>query len=181
MRVARDTVVHVVGVICVVAILWVFRSELLTGLVASGIAVVSTLLSVVDFNEHQLPNRMTGPLAGFTAIAVFVLGVIDDDVAQAVTALGIGAAVFVGLFVLGLAGGIGMGDVKFSFPLAVMLTWLGSRSLQLAVLVMFLSAGIYTVAKLIRSRSMRMQIPFGPFMALGYVAGVLVAGPEAIV
>jgi len=58
---------------------------------------------------------------------------------------------------------------------------LGSRSLQLAVLVMFLSAGIYTVAILIRSRSMSMQIPFGPFMALGYVAGVLVAGPEAIV
>lgn len=177
MRVGRDTVVHMIGVICAVVILWVFRSDLLTGMVASGVAVVSTLLSVVDFNEHRLPNRMTGPLAGFSAIAVLALGLIEDDVERAVTALGIGAAVFVGLFVFGLVGGLGMGDAKFSFSLALMLGWLGNLSLEIAVLVMFLSAGAYTVTKLIKSRSRKMQIPFGPFMALGYVAGVLVAGP----
>ena len=163
------------GAIATVAVLVAFRSDILTGAIAAVVTATSTSLSVIDFNEHRLPNRITLPLAGFATAAVVVLGVAEDDLARTARSVGIAIAVFLVVAVLGLAGGIGMGDVKFSYPLAAILAWFGSTSMRVAVIVMILVAGVYTAVTLIRNRSSKMMIPFGPFMAAGFVAGVLAA------
>ena len=169
----RDAVVAFIGAVSTVAVAWVLREDPLEAAVAAVIAAASTWLAIIDFNEHRLPDRIVGPLAGFATVAVVVLGLVDDDIAQAGTAIAVAVAVVAGLFVLNLAVGVGMGDVKFSYPLAVMLVWLGNDALRIGALAMILSAGVYTAARLIRARSSKMQIPFGPFMALGFVVAIL--------
>jgi leader peptidase (prepilin peptidase)/N-methyltransferase len=171
----RDQVVAAVGALATIGLLVAFRSDLVAGIVTAVVTAVSTWLAIIDFREHRLPNRIVIPLAGFATVGVLVLGLVDDDLGRAIRAVAIAMAVFAVLFVLGLVGGIGMGDVKYSYPLTAVLAWFGSLSLQTALLAMVLAAGVYTIVQLIRTRSAKMMIAFGPFMAIGFVAGALVA------
>jgi len=164
------------AIVLVCALGWRFRSDPLEALAVCVTAATSTRLSQIDFREHRLPNRIVGPLALFVVVAVLVLGLVDNDLERALVALLVGTAVFAVLFVLGLANGIGMGDVKFSFPLAALLIWLGDGRLLLAAVVMVLSAGLYTVGLMAWKRSMRFAVPFGPFMAIGFAAAALLLG-----
>jgi len=171
-----DMVTAVIGVVVVAALAWRFRSDPLEAIVVGVTAAASTRLSQIDFREHRLPNRIVGPLAGFVAVGVLVLGAIDEDLSRAGRALLIGAIVFAVLFVLGLANGIGMGDVKFSFPLATLLAWLGQDHLVLAGFALVLTAGLYTLGLMLWKRSLRFFAPFGPFMAIGFVIAALLLG-----
>ncbi len=171
----RDAVVVILGAAATLWTLWAFRDDPLVAATVAAIAAVSTWLSVIDFNEHRLPNRIVLPLAIFATVAVLILGLVDEDLERAVIAIATGLGFFAVLFAFGLFGGIGMGDVKFSYPLVVVLAWFGADSVRAAAWATILAGGVYTVSAMIRNRSTKMQIPFGPFMAIGFVAGALVA------
>lgn len=162
-----------IGIVATIAVGWTLRGEPLEAATAGIITLASTPLAIIDFNEHRLPNRYTGPLAVFATVALIVLGAANEDLAGAATAIGIGAIGFAVFFALSLPLSIGMGDVKFAYPLAAVLAWFGATTLRTAALAMFLSAGVYTAATLLHHRRRSMMIPFGPFMAVGFVAGVL--------
>jgi len=171
----HDLVVICVGVAATAVLLWTFRDDPLLGVTAGVVTAVSTPLAIVDFREHRLPNRYVVPLAGFTTVAVGVLALVENDLGRGLGAIAIALAVFTALFLLGLLGGIGMGDVKFSYPLTAVLAWLGTASLQTALVVSILAAAIYTLIQAARTRTLKVMIPFGPFMGIGFVAGALVA------
>jgi leader peptidase (prepilin peptidase)/N-methyltransferase len=71
-------------------------------------------------------------------------------------------------------GGMGFGDVKLAPTLGLALGWYGWSAVVAGTLVGFgLGAGVGLVLLAMRRVDRRTPIPFGPFMLLGALAGVL--------
>lgn len=137
-----------------------------TTIPAVYLAAVTPELVRVDLREHRLPNRMVVPgLAVGLAAAVVAWSPVG-----LVAALGYGGF----LWVLGLAGGVGMGDVKLAA-----LIGLASPTLAVAVaapLSAFVLGGVAASMVLVR-RGRGSRVAFGPWLLAGYwvvVAGALI-------
>ena len=141
------------------------------GLVA--IAAVSLWLSMIALREHRLPNRIVGPLAGGVALWLVVLGVASGDYARALVALGWGFAGFAVFFALHLTAGLGMGDVKYAWPVCATLGWFGWPSLRFAVLVVVLAGGLAGAWARAQGKGANHRHAYGRFMAFGLICGAL--------
>jgi leader peptidase (prepilin peptidase)/N-methyltransferase len=98
------------------------------------------------------------------------IGWITSDLARLMTALGIAAfTMFVYLLLyLVSRGSLGMGDVKFAFPLGLCIGWYSADHWLVAIFVSFLSAGLVAVIGLATKRMTRKsRLAFGPYMFLG--------------
>lgn len=146
---------------------------------------VLVVLTVIDLDHKLLPNRIVYPSfvigwAGLTAAAI-----VGDDTGRLVDAA-VGAAIFGGLlFLVSFVGEIvykktamGLGDVKLAFVLG---TFLGYARLALVPVGMFMSFLSGAVIGLIVIRAAggdrKMEVPFGPFLALGTVLALFVGEP----
>ncbi len=157
---------------------------------ACGYLVALAVLSEVDLAQHRLPNNLVGPLAGAVALWLVAAGIVGDEVGRSVRALAVGLAVAVAFLVAATVGDLGMGDVKLALPVGMVAGWLGAPAGQATVLVTGLSAAVAAAVLIVRSRSRRSadgdregaaarpRLPFGPFLALGALAGLLVAAPR---
>ena len=127
-------------------------------------------LSVIDFKSHRLPNRLVG---WFTATDILIMGItswITSDLARLTTALGIAAVTMFVYLLLYLVsrGSLGMGDVKFAFPLGLCIGWYSADLWLVAIFVSFLLAGLVAVIGLATKRMTRKsRLAFGPYMLLG--------------
>lgn len=141
-----------------------------------GLAFVSTLVAVTltDLELRLIPNRvlLVSALAGVALAAALDPSSLPERAIGAAAAGGL-------LFVVALAypRGMGLGDVKLA---AVMGLYLG-RSVAAALLIAFLVGSLAGLGLIARhgAGARKRAIPFGPFLALGGVAGLL-AGPEMV-
>jgi leader peptidase (prepilin peptidase) / N-methyltransferase len=145
--------------------------------IGPGVAAVPALylaattpeLALVDLRERRLPDRMTLPGIAVGAVAVAIDGVVTRTVPW--TPIIAAVALTVVFFVLAIAGGMGLGDVKL-----VAVIGLASPTLGIAVaapFAAFLLGGVVSVVVLIR-RGRGARIPFGPFLLAGYVVALAV-------
>jgi leader peptidase (prepilin peptidase)/N-methyltransferase len=142
-----------------------------------GIVLVAFLvpIALIDLDHKLIPNRLTAP----AAILAVVLGSALDpggEVGRLVAGAAAGAAL--ALPSLLHPDGMGMGDAKL---VGVMGLFLGSAVVP-AALVAFVVGTAVGIAVILRkgmSEGRRTKIPFGPFLALGGVVGV-VAGSELV-
>ena len=163
-----------------VAVVVVARAHWQNPIVAIGLAgllAVGGLLSVIDYDQHRLPNRIVGPLAAAVTIAVIAGGLWTDDLGRSGRSLlfGLGAAAF--LLIGNLIGGLGMGDVKYAFPLAAALGWFGSEPVLTWAFVTAVVGGLVGLAVIVSGQGRRYRIPYGPFMTIGLFVGLLSAAP----
>lgn len=141
------------------------------GQLALGLLFVTMLAAVTltDLDRRVIPNRIL--LAG--AIAALVVAAVIDPSSLPERAIAAAAAGGV-LLVIGLAypQGMGMGDVKLA---AVMGLYLGS-SVAPALLVGVFSGAVVGLGVMLArgSEARKLALPFGPFLALGGVVGLLV-------
>jgi leader peptidase (prepilin peptidase)/N-methyltransferase len=137
---------------------------------------VATLIALagIDYDHKLLPNRIVYPLAVYGLIATALVD--RDDLVEHLAA-GAGAFVFLLAAVIAYPRGMGMGDVKLAGAMGLFL----GLSVIPALLVAFLSGSIVGLAILARegAAGRKKAIPFGVFLALGGIVGVL-AGPELI-
>jgi leader peptidase (prepilin peptidase) / N-methyltransferase len=146
------------------------------GELALGLVFVSILVAVTitDLEGRVIPNRilLAGALLGTAVVAISDPGSLPERVAAAVGAGGV-------LFLAALAypGGMGLGDVKLA---ATMGFFLGVEVIP-AMMVALLSGTAVGVALIARhgQAARKRAIPFGPFLALGGIAG-LFAGQTLI-
>jgi leader peptidase (prepilin peptidase)/N-methyltransferase len=137
---------------------------------------VAILIAVagIDLDHRIIPNRIVVPAGVF---AVAASAVVRPH--QVPTLALAGAVAFLALLLVALAypAGMGMGDVKLA---GVMGLYLG-LSVAPAMLAAFLGGTLVGVVKVARdgSGARKSGLPFGPFLALGGVLGVL-AGPELV-
>ena len=134
------------------------------------LAYFGARLSIVDFKSHRLPNQLVG---WFTATQILIMGAIGwmtSDLDRFGTALGIAGVttIFYLLLYLVSRGSLGMGDVKFAFPLGLCVGWYSPDQWLVAIFVSFLIAGVVAVIGLVTKRMTRKsRLAFGPYMFLG--------------
>ena len=127
-------------------------------------------LSIIDFKSHRLPNQLVG---WFVAVEILIMGItgwMASDFSRLLTALGIAATTMISYVLLYLVsrGSLGMGDVKFAFPLGLCVGWYSANQWLVAIFVSFLIAGLVAVIGLVTKRMTRKsRLAFGPYMFLG--------------
>jgi leader peptidase (prepilin peptidase)/N-methyltransferase len=131
-------------------------------------------LAGIDLDHRLLPNKIVYPMAAYGLVATAVV-----DTADLPEHLIAGAGAFTFLFVAVLAypAGMGMGDVKLAGAMGLYL----GVSIVPALLVAFLLGTLVGLAIMAREgvEARKKAVPFGVFLALGGITGVL-AGPELI-
>ena len=134
------------------------------------LAYFGAQLSIIDFKSHRLPNKLVG---WFTATEILIMAVISwmaSDFDRFGTALGIAGVTTIVYLLLYLVsrGSLGMGDVKFAFPLGLCVGWYSANQWLVAIFVSFLIAGLVAVIGLVTKRMTRKsRLAFGPYMFLG--------------
>lgn len=137
---------------------------------------VAILIAVagIDLEHRIVPNRIVAPAAVWGLLAAVM--VLPDDLVEFVVA---GAGAFLGMLAIVIAypRGMGMGDVKLA---GVMGLYLG-KSVIPGLLTGFLAGTVVGVGIMVRegAGARKKAVPFGPFLALGGLVGLL-AGPELV-
>lgn len=146
------------------------------GEIALGLVFVTMLVAVTltDLEQRIIPNRilLVSAIAGAAIAAVADPGSLPERAIAAAAAGGL-------LFAAALAypRGMGLGDVKLAATMGVFL----GRNVAPAILVALLAGSLAGLAMILRegAAARKTAIPFGPFLALGGVVGLL-AGDQLV-
>jgi len=154
-----------------VVVLWDDVTEVLLGLVFITALVAVT---VTDLERRIIPNKILLVAAAF-GVAIVTLGDPGSLPERALAAAAAGGGLF--LVVLAYPKGMGLGDVKLA---ALMGLFLG-RNVAPAIIVALLAGSLVGMAMIARhgAGARKQAIPFGPFLALGSVVGLL-AGDQIV-
>ena len=148
------------------------------GLVYAHIAfvVVAIPLALIDLREHRLPDRLTLPLWGVSAVAALSqlgLGGAQERVLGAVMA---SALVVSLLWCAAQAPGrpLGFGDVKLGGAISLQLGWYGIEWALWGLALAVVFGGIWALWSMSRGHiGPRDSIPFGPWMRIGAIVVLL--------
>jgi leader peptidase (prepilin peptidase)/N-methyltransferase len=153
-----------------------------TAVVYAAFFWVLVVLSVIDLEHRLLPNRVVAPAFVGGWLGLLVVTPATGDPGRLMTAA-IGSLVFGGfIFLLAFATagrGMGYGDVKLAFVLGTFLGYLDAPGLVLVGMFMSFLVGSVTglVAMWVTRQGRKMQVPFGPSLALGTVIAICVGRP----
>ena len=150
-------------------------------LVLLPVVVVCVALAVVDWHTKLLPTRLVLPATAYALLAAITGAVVTrdpDDLVRGLIGLVAVRSVFWLLWRIHSAG-MGFGDVRLAALLGISLGHLGWSELVVGAYTGFLIFGLpgLLLALVRRDRTLlRTAFPFGPFMVVGALIGVL-AGP----
>jgi leader peptidase (prepilin peptidase)/N-methyltransferase len=154
-----------------VLVLWDEPAEMALGLV---FVTVLAAITLTDFERRIIPNKilLAGALIGIAIAAATDPGSLPE---RAIAAAAAGVLLLAAA--LAYPRGMGLGDVKLA---AVMGFFLG-REVAPALFVALLAGSLVGLVMIARhgAAARKQAIPFGPFLALGGVVGLL-AGEELI-
>lgn len=139
--------------------------------------IFATALSIIDTQQHILPNRLV--FAGCVSVLAMQLIVgfhhhASHLVQQSLTTAGETLAVYLTLLVAS-RGQLGMGDVKFSVMTGLILGWVAPQLWLVAIWVAFAMAAIWALFTRARGRhNLNTVIAFGPFMSISTLLCTLI-------
>lgn len=148
-----------------VIVLWHDPSELVLGLIL--IAVLGAV-TVTDLERRIIPNKIL-LVGAAAAVVVAAIGDPGSLPARLIAAAGAGGVLF--LAALAYPKGMGLGDVKLAATMGLFL----GRNVIPAIFVALLAGSLVGLAIIARegAAGRKKAIPFGPFLALGGVVGLL--------
>jgi leader peptidase (prepilin peptidase)/N-methyltransferase len=140
-----------------------------------GLAFVLLLVpvTVIDLDFRIIPNKLM-ILGTVVALAILALSRPGDIPEHLIAAVAAGGFLFAAA--VAYPGGMGMGDVKLAFVMGLFL----GRDVGLAMLVALLAGSLVGAAIMVRKgtdEGRKTAIPFGPFLAIGGLAGLLAGDP----
>jgi leader peptidase (prepilin peptidase)/N-methyltransferase len=144
------------------------------------LAVAGAVLGYIDARTRYLPSVIIWPTYAVVSAALITAAVVTGEwgsLRRAAIAGAIGFGVFYVLW-FAFPRGVGFGDVRLSGLLGIALGWLGWGQFVSGLYGgFFLGAlvGIVLVATRVMNR--KQMVPFGPFMLVGALAGVLLGAP----
>jgi leader peptidase (prepilin peptidase)/N-methyltransferase len=140
-----------------------------------GLAFVLLLVpvTVIDFDFRIIPNKLmiAGAIAAPAILALTTPDAIPEHLIAAVAAGG-----FLLVAALAYPSGMGMGDVKLAFVMGLFL----GREVGVALLAGLLAGSLVGAAIMARkgvAEGRKTAVPFGPFLALGGLVGLLAGEP----
>ncbi len=140
---------------------------------------VGLLLARIDLAVRRLPDVLTVPAAAGAAVLLGAAALSPAHQGSWPRALLGAVALLAAYFVLMLVNpaGMGFGDVKLAPTLGLVLGWYGWRFVFYGTFLAFALGALVSVALLATRRATRKTaLPFGPFMLLGALGGLLLAG-----
>jgi len=149
------------------------------GLSADSVAwalvqVVLVGIAAYDFASRRIKNVVTVPVS---VLAVLLRIAFDRSALAEVVITGL--VCFLAVFALSvfLRGGLGMGDVK----LAGMLGFVLGEAVVTALFIGAVAGGIAAAVLLFREAGRKGTIAYGPYLAIGGMAAILLAHPPQLV
>ena len=145
--------------------------------IALGIVLILLVVpaALIDLEYRIIPNRLNAT----GAVAALAIGLALDPAGEPQRLIaGAAAGGFLLIAAIAYPGGMGMGDVKLAAVMGLLL----GRAVAPAILIALLAgvaAGVAVIARKGAAEGRKTAIPFGPFLALGAVAGVFV-GPDLV-
>jgi leader peptidase (prepilin peptidase)/N-methyltransferase len=154
--------------VAIVLVLWEEPAEVALGLVFVTMLAAITL---TDLERRIIPNKILLVAAG---VAVAIAAVTDPSSLpeRAIAAVAAGGLLF--LAALAYPRGMGLGDVKLAATMGIFL----GRDVAPAIFAALLAGSLVGLAMIARhgSAARKRAIPFGPFLALGGIVGLLIGG-----
>jgi len=152
-----------------VIVLWGDAGEIALGLIFVTVLIAVTL---TDLERRIIPNKI---LAVGAVLAVAIAAATDPGSLpeRAIAAAAAGGLLFGAA--LAYPRGMGLGDVKLAATMGLFL----GRDVGPALVVALLAGSVVGLAMIARegAAARKKAIPFGPFLALGGVVGLLAGGP----
>ncbi len=139
---------------------------------------VAVALSVIDWHTRLLPRRIVVPatLAAVALMVVVGLSTGDRDaLVRALLGLVVARSFFWVLWFLRSAG-MGFGDVRLAAPVGLVLGWVGWGALVLGLWIGFIAFALPALGLAVVRRDralLKRSFPFGPFMVLGALVGLV--------
>ena len=140
---------------------------------------VSVALAVVDWRTRLLPTAVLRPTYGVLVVLVLLGWAVTGD-SDAVVRAALGWLVAGGLFAILwfiYPRGLGFGDVRLAGLLGIGLGWVGWGTLLVGVYAGFLLGGVIGGLLALLRVVERKGVPFGPFMLLGALIGLIWGEP----
>jgi leader peptidase (prepilin peptidase) / N-methyltransferase len=134
---------------------------------------VMLTVGAIDLELKIIPNKITYPSFPAFAVAVVIgwaVGQDLDPVRALIGALAYGGAFLVIAFIA--PRGLGMGDVKLTGLIGLVMGSLGLRYVAVAAGAAVLLGGLGGVVALLAGRGRKSAIPFGPFLTAGALVAV---------
>lgn len=140
------------------------------------------IIFVYDLKHYIIPDKVIYPAIAVSGIWYLVSGIFFASYTkyniQNTIYSAFGAALFFLLIVLITRGkGMGIGDIKLAFLMGLILGW--PDILVALLLAFFLGAAIGLVLIILGKKSMKSEVPFGPFLITGLLL-VLFFGDKLI-
>lgn len=152
----------------------VYRHDAAEALIGLVFVAVLAVITLTDLEQRIIPNKVL--IAGAVLCLAIALPTDPGGVPERLIAAAAAGGIFF-LVALAYPAGMGLGDVKLAATMGLFL----GRAVGPAILVALLTGSLVGVALLARygGSARKMAIPFGPFLALGGVVGLL-AGDQLI-
>ncbi len=144
------------------------------------LASVGLALALIDLDTKKLPDKLTLPSYPVALVLLGVAALAGSDSGDVVRALLGGVAMYALYFALCFAypAGMGFGDVKLAGVLGLYTAWIGWGAWVFGLFLGFFLGGAFGLALIAAKRGGRKTaVPFGPFMLLGVLLGILVGQP----
>ncbi len=139
------------------------------------IVVVAGCMTLIDFQQHRLPNVYTGSLALFSTFSLGMCGYLYDMASRTPRALIVGVGCTILFLILHIVAKLGMGDVKYAYTVGFITGWFGLPALITAFMIMSFTAAFVAVGIFAVTRDSDLKIAYGPYMSLGLVVSLLIA------
>jgi leader peptidase (prepilin peptidase)/N-methyltransferase len=168
----RDRTLGVLSAAALAAAVLVRYHFTAAGLIAASTTAVLVVLSLIDIESRRLPNNIVLPTAALVLAARLATA---PGHWGAWLGASIGAAAL--LFVLAVVypAGLGMGDVKLALLLGAALGGAVLPALFLGTLAGAAAAVVVLGRRGLQAR--RTTMPYGPFLAFGAIATILLLAP----
>jgi leader peptidase (prepilin peptidase)/N-methyltransferase len=135
-------------------------------------AALAAPMVFVDLAVHRLPDRLTY----CAAIGVWALLLLSPDPRAFVAGAVVALAFALSTLILGRRG-FGLGDAKLALSCAALLGSAGWSVVAAGLMAAFVASAVVSLG-LLAARRVRWSshLPFGPFLVLGTVVGLVLAG-----
>jgi leader peptidase (prepilin peptidase) / N-methyltransferase len=169
---------HVPVAVLLGAVTGIAPAPAVVGALLGVMAVIGSLLIVVDLAEFRLPDPLVLAAAVVWVVGVASLAVWGGDWIPLGRSLASGAATFLAFLVLVLVAptGLGFGDVKLAGVCGLVLGWFGWTPLLTGLAAAVVLNGLVAVVVLAVTRDRRADVAMGPSLVLGVVLGITWAG-----
>jgi leader peptidase (prepilin peptidase)/N-methyltransferase len=134
---------------------------------------VMLAVGAIDLEHRIIPNKITYPAFPAFAVAIalgWAVGQDLDPVRACIGALAYGGAFL--LIAVIAPRGLGMGDVKLTALIGLVMGSLGLRYVGVAAGAAILLGGVGGILALLAGRGRKSAIPFGPFLTAGALIAV---------